>query len=146
MSPHRLTAEEERLLGAPRMSADVDRAEAIAAARGEVRRLAGDALPGDRLADALLATSELVSNSLLHAGDGPVTVWAGLDARRLRVEVHDDGPGIPAAVMWAPPGPDWRTGRGLALVRLIADRCGHRRSRWAMTWFELDLERRGPQG
>jgi anti-sigma regulatory factor (Ser/Thr protein kinase) len=146
LSPHRLTAEEERLLGAPRMRADVDRAEAVASARAEVRRLVGDALPGDRLADALLATSELVSNSLLHAGDGPVTVWAGLDGWRLRVEVHDDGPGIPAEVMWAAPGPDSRTGRGLALVRLIADRSGHRRDRWAMTWFEFDFEWGRPRG
>lgn len=142
MSPHRLSAEEERILGEPRMRADVDRAEAIAAARREVRRLARASLHPERLADALLATSELVSNSLLHAGGGPVTVWAGLDNERLRVEVHDDGPGIDDEVPWAPPAPDQPTGRGLALVRLIADRCGHRRTPWAVTWFEVDVERR----
>jgi anti-sigma regulatory factor (Ser/Thr protein kinase) len=146
LTPHRLTAEEERLLGAPRMSADVDRADAVAAARAEVRRLTGGALSPERLADARLATSELVTNSLIHVGDGCVTVWAGVDDRRLRVEVHDDGPGIAPDVFWAAPRPDRLGGRGLALVRLITDRCGHSRARWAMTWFELDFERRRPPG
>jgi anti-sigma regulatory factor (Ser/Thr protein kinase) len=146
MSTHILSAEEAGQLGFPRMRAEVAGAGAIAAARDAARMVIGGGLRPERLDDALLAISELLANSLLHAGGGVVTVWAGVDAVRLRVEVHDDGSGIPDHVAWAAPDPGRPTGRGLALVALITDRCGHRRSPWAMTWFELDLERRRPGG
>lgn len=96
-----------------------------------------------RRADTLLAVTELVTNSLVHAGPGTVTVWAWLDAHRLRVEVHDAGPGIPADVEWTLPEGRGAGGRGLALVRVIADRCGSRREPWSMAWLEIDLAGNG---
>ena len=96
-------------------------------------------MPPQRRADALLATTELVSNSLLHGGSGPITVWAWLDANRLRVEVHDSGPGVPGGREWAMPEGSAIGGRGLALVRMISDRCGHRADPWAMVWLEMDV-------
>ena len=33
-----------------------------------------------RRADALLAVTELITNSLIHAGPGPITLWVWLDA------------------------------------------------------------------
>ena len=114
-------------------------AEAIADVRRLLRDLVGIDMPPQRRADALLATTELVTNSLLHAARGPITVWAWLDANRLRIEVHDGGDGIPAERRWALPDGAAAGGRGLALVRMIADRCGHRRAPWSMTWLEMDL-------
>jgi anti-sigma regulatory factor (Ser/Thr protein kinase) len=117
----------------------VQDAEAIADVRRLLRDLVGIDMPPQRRADALLATTELVTNSLLHADQGPITVWAWLDANRLRVEVHDSGGGLPAERRWALPDGPVLGGRGLALVRMIADRCGHRATPWAMTWLEMDL-------
>jgi anti-sigma regulatory factor (Ser/Thr protein kinase) len=95
--------------------------------------------PGRR-SDALLATTELVTNSLVHAGPGPITLYAWIDANRLRIEVHDAGPGLPPGQEWTLPG-DGMTigGRGLALVRMVAERCGHRTAPWASVWFEMDV-------
>jgi anti-sigma regulatory factor (Ser/Thr protein kinase) len=92
-----------------------------------------------RRADALLAVTELVTNSLLHAAPGPITVWAWLDANRLRVEVHDAGEGIPPEHEWTMPEGMVVGGRGLALVRMISDRSGHRALPWATAWFEMDM-------
>jgi anti-sigma regulatory factor (Ser/Thr protein kinase) len=104
-----------------------------------VRDLIGADLEPRRRADALLAVTELVTNSILHAAPGPITVWVWLDANRLRVEVHDAGGGIPPDREWAMPEGMVLGGRGLALVRMIADRSGHRSMPWAMAWFEMDL-------
>jgi len=114
-------------------------AESIGDVRRLVRDLVGIDMPPQRRADAVLAATELVTNSLLHASHGPITVWAWLDANRLRIEVHDGGDGIPAERRWALPDGAAVGGRGLALVRIIADRCGHRPTPWAMTWLEMDL-------
>ncbi len=136
MSPHRLDPVRQRALGDPRLRAVVARADAIAVVRRQVRDLAGGALAPDRLAGALLATSELVSNRLVHVPEGDVTVWAGIDGRRLRVEVHDGGPGLGDAdrVM---PDAGAQGGRGLALVAVLADRWGHRSAPWAGVGVEM---------
>jgi anti-sigma regulatory factor (Ser/Thr protein kinase) len=89
----------------------------------------------DLAADAALLVSELVTNAVLHAG-GPITVSAAYVDRTLRVEVHDtDKPPLPD--LHKPSSAD-KTGRGLHLVGLLADR-------WAVTptrngktvWFEI---------
>ncbi len=104
-----------------------------------MRDLVGIDMTPQRRSDALLAVTELVTNSLLHAGPGSITVWGWLDAHRLRVEVHDHGPGIPADREWTLPNGTGGGGRGLALVRMIADRCGHSVVPWAKVWFEMDV-------
>jgi anti-sigma regulatory factor (Ser/Thr protein kinase) len=103
-----------------------------------VRRLAAGVLSQERLDDALLLTCELATNGLLH-GEGPITVWAGLDGRRLRVEVHDHGPGLAPGFVPVAARTDQAGGRGLQLVDALADRWGHRTGRWFTAWFELDL-------
>ncbi len=73
--------------------------------------------------DAVLVTSELVANAVLHAG-GPITVEVTVDEgppARIRVDVHDDSPVVPAVRHY---GPGASTGRGLALVSRLADRWG----------------------
>jgi anti-sigma regulatory factor (Ser/Thr protein kinase) len=89
----------------------------------------------DLRADATVLVSELVTNAVLHAG-GPISVSAAYIDSTLRVEVHDtDTHPLPA--LRRPSASD-KTGRGLHLVALLADR-------WAIVptpagktiWFEI---------
>jgi anti-sigma regulatory factor (Ser/Thr protein kinase) len=73
--------------------------------------------------DAVLVTSELVANAVLHAG-GPVTVDVAVTPgppARCRIEVVDDSPVVPAIREY---GAGASTGRGLALIARIAARWG----------------------
>lgn len=65
----------------------------------------------------LLIATELVSNSVRHAGCGHTTVTFTEDGTVLGVAVHDCGPDLPAQ---APTGP----GGGLAAVREVAEAFG----------------------
>ena len=99
------------------------------------------ALPPGRLADLLLLVSELVTNSIRHAGLGPrdsVELWVDIDEEVVRVEVHDPGPGFVA--MLKRPHPARGSGWGLHLVDVVADRWGVEKTRRDTTaWFEIDL-------
>lgn len=144
LTPYDITPAERRRQGAPRLRATVHDAGAMAGVRRLVRDLVGIDMPPQRRSDVLLAVTELVTNSLLHAEPGPVTVWAWLDANRLRIEVHDAGPGIPPDRDWALPHDGTADGgRGLALVRMIADRSGCRALPSAKVWFEMDIPTNG---
>jgi signal transduction histidine kinase len=104
---------------------------AAAAARRRELRLegcpAGIAVRGDRLRLAQ-ACGNLVANALEH-GAGTVRVSArGADAG-VRIEVADDGPGLPAPVAdltRRPRAGRGRRGRGLAIAAEIAARHGGR--------------------
>jgi anti-sigma regulatory factor (Ser/Thr protein kinase) len=137
--PHRLTQEELLRLGPARTKVVLSRPEALRRARRQVRELARGVLHGERLDDALLLTGEVTTNALLHGGPGPITLWAGVDERRLRVEVHDGGTGLPPGFVPVAARPDELGGRGLQLVEALSDRWGHRSGRWAAIWFEIDL-------
>ena len=109
--------------------------EAVRDARGFVARALRD-WSCDGLTDiAVLLTSELVTNAILHAKTGP-TVRMELTGATLRVEVIDRGPGTPLQRGSSPA--DALSGRGLALVEAMSDR-------WGVTpvaggkavWFEL---------
>jgi hypothetical protein len=69
--------------------------------------------------EAILLTSELVTNALTH-GDVPVTVAVSLSGGQLRVEVHDSSPVLPIV----PDADDALTGRGFVLVSAIATEWG----------------------
>jgi serine/threonine-protein kinase RsbW len=89
--------------------------------------------------------SEVVTNAVLHAQSGadhPVRLTAEADGTRLRVEVEDSGSGIPEA-MRELPTPTATSGRGLAIVRGLADRWGVVRDP-SRVWFELELGRTTP--
>jgi anti-sigma regulatory factor (Ser/Thr protein kinase) len=113
--------------------------EAAAKARRVLRQLA---LPLPLAGDAQLAVSELVTNSVRHAGLAPddlirVTVdWSGA---RLKVHVRDGGRGVrPTTVSGSiRPTPGAESGWGLFLVDRVA-------SRWGTSvdgyWFELRRE------
>lgn len=91
-------------------------------------------LPDRAIQDAVLLTSELLSNSYLHARSGSVLTVGLLDGT-LRVEVADDSETVPAA---REPGPRATSGRGMRLVDTIAQQWGVlQRTGGKSVWFEL---------
>jgi signal transduction histidine kinase len=103
----------------------------VAEARGVRLRLDppddSAAVRGDR-ARLAQACENLVANAIEHGG-GTVQVRARADDRRVRIEVQDEGPGLPAPVAEltrrAVAGRG-RRGRGLAIAADIAARHGGR--------------------
>ncbi len=106
---------------------------ATATAAGVALRLEGPVeaavVRGDRLRLAQ-ACSNLVSNAIEHGGS-TVELRARADESRVRIEVADDGPGLPApvpALARRARNGDGRRGRGLAIAADIAARHGGRLS------------------
>ena len=99
-----------------------------------------EALPSEMREDAALLTSEVVTNSVRHAGrsagDG-IGMELTLSNDHLRVSVTDDGPGFEPDLD-APPRERAMGGFGLVLVDRISDRWGVIRDRPNIVWFELD--------
>ena len=97
-------------------------------------------LEGRRREDARLLLSEVVTNSVRHAGAGPgqtVELMLSRSQRRLRVTVADHGGGFDHAAPRQPPDGDREGGRGLVLLDMIADRWGVDNGRVTRVWFEL---------
>ncbi|ROQ77152.1 hypothetical protein EES39_24785 [Streptomyces sp. ADI92-24] len=111
-------------------------------ARDSVRdRLRAWKVPGDTCCDAVLLVSELTTNAVLHTDSGQVLCGLTLtgDERRLRIELHDEGP-TPVRPPEHLAGPCEENGRGLLLVRQIADRWGSAhstRTEGKFVWAEL---------
>ncbi|MBD3932578.1 SpoIIE family protein phosphatase [Streptomyces chumphonensis] len=114
----------------------------VAAARGFVR----DTLQGwglsDIVDDAVVLTSELVTNAVVHAGTS-AEVLCLRDGDGVRVEVVDRYPEreIPLRdATTAPPGPDREGGRGLLLCAALATRWGvDYTASDKRVWFRLQL-------
>jgi anti-sigma regulatory factor (Ser/Thr protein kinase) len=113
---------------------------AVPAARKAVEAIGADAA-GERLDDLRLLVSELVTNSVRHAGMGPddrITLRVERPDEYLRVEVCDCGSG------WDDPSgerrqdPEEPGGWGLFLVEHVADRWGVEQDGRTCVWFELD--------
>src|ERR1051326_7257334 len=118
-----------------RLQAEMD---APGRARRQVVDLASG-LPTMVREDLRLLVSELVANSLRHAGlqqcdwiDIQVTV--GSD--RIRVEISDPGRGFESPLQR---DPTQSSGAGLWLVNALASRWGVIRDRTTRVWFETDL-------
>ncbi len=95
------------------------------------------ALPADRLEDAKLIVSELVTNAIQHAeDDGPVRLVARWDGEALRMEVHSAGPFLEPAA--APNGRFRVGGWGLRLVDALADRWDVESGDETVVWAEVD--------
>jgi DNA-binding response OmpR family regulator len=87
----------------------------------------GAVVRGDRVR-LTQAVGNLVANALEH-GDGRVRLGARTQGDRVRIEVADEGPGLPAPVgtlTRRPRAGRGRRGRGLAIAADIADRHGGR--------------------
>lgn len=88
----------------------------------------------EHLADALVVTSELVTNAVLHARTA-LTCRVEVHGDTVRIEVFDENPRLPVV---APCPPEATSGRGLALITTLASAWGmeHRENGKAV-WAEL---------
>jgi anti-sigma regulatory factor (Ser/Thr protein kinase) len=112
-------------------------------ARSEIRRAIEGGLPEHDSATAILLTSELVANAVVHSqqsDDATIGLRIIRSQNRLRVEVTDSGSGFdPAARLRAEPRSG---GLGLLLVGRLSDRWGatrrmsNQRRRFCV-WYEL---------
>jgi anti-sigma regulatory factor (Ser/Thr protein kinase) len=111
----------------------------VARARDGLEPLRGSVADGT-LEDVRLLISEIVTNSVRHAGLEPadrVAVRVIADPRRVRAEVLDSGPGFEAPRRGPSTGSG--SGWGLYLVERVADRWGvERRGGRTRVWFEID--------
>lgn len=83
----------------------------------------------------LLATSELVTNAVLH-GEGPVTLRAWLEGAPKRVEVTEAGAGDPRPLREH--AVDDEGGRGLHIVEVVSSTWGVAPTSAGKTvWFEV---------
>jgi anti-sigma regulatory factor (Ser/Thr protein kinase) len=114
---------------------------AASEARKSLNALAGK-VSQDKFEDIRLLVSELVTNSVRHAGfdteDG-VGFRVRLGDRCLRVDVVDSGKGFEKTV--TPSMPDQVSGWGLQIVEKLSDRWGVEPmpESGSAVWFEIDL-------
>ena len=105
--------------------------------------LGGD-LDADSLYSLRLLASEIVTNSVVHAGldaDGWVTVSVERRRSRVRVELRDSATHVEPARR--DPDRVGGGGFGLHLVDLLAASWGVERGERVCVWFELDRGRNG---
>ena len=129
--------------GAIRMSLRLESSpESAGIARRAVRAALGHSVDDWFANAAMLCTSELVTNAIVHAGDGCElqVCFDPPSGGLLRVEVSDDSQEQPHVV---PPGDVWRIGgRGLQIVEQASTRWGTQDlAPGKVVWFEL-----GPAG
>jgi serine phosphatase RsbU (regulator of sigma subunit)/anti-sigma regulatory factor (Ser/Thr protein kinase) len=132
--PLGVVAEQEVVV---RLDGDPD---AIRTARRAVSELE-PALGRELMENVTLLVSELVTNSVRHAGaaeSAPIELRATVFADHVRVEVNDQGTGFEPRLRRPDPGS--RSGWGLYLVDQLADRWGVTRDVGAGAWFEIDLD------
>lgn len=94
----------------------------------------------DRCDDAALVVSELVGNALRHGqprADGTVRVSWSLDGHRLRVEVSDGGGRTKPELRPAENAEMAVSGRGLAIIDVIAEAWGSHSDRTGTTVWAL---------
>lgn len=113
--------------------------EAVMAARHSLDRLEGN-LPPEKLENVRLVVSELVTNSVRHAGISPdehILLAVVLSNGSVRGRVCDPGPGF-EKTSEPRPRTDLSGGWGLPIVESISDRWGVERNGCACVWFEID--------
>ncbi|MCU1392018.1 MAG: ATP-binding region ATPase domain protein [Ilumatobacteraceae bacterium] len=105
-------------------------------ARRAVLELLGDGPPVSFVRDAVLLTSEVVTNATAHA-PGPGRFRASYAAGKLRIDVTDGSTQLPEMADLSAKG-NVLGGHGLRLLDTIASRWGVHPERHGKTvWFEL---------
>jgi anti-sigma regulatory factor (Ser/Thr protein kinase) len=117
------------------------RPEAAGAARTALASLNGSLhlISDAHRRDAQTAITEVVTNAIVHGGDGerPVRVEVRADVEALRVIVIDAGPGFDPARVREPStvhGGGW----GLRVVDSLVSRWGVETGALTSVWFEID--------
>lgn len=105
---------------------------------GEARRFTRDQLKEwglDSIADnAILMISELVTNAILHGGDGAVLTLLANDLK-VRAEIRDSSPSLPVVRKYSETA---TTGRGMVIVDALASDWGtYAVDGGKVVWFEL---------
>ena len=126
------------------MNAEIDlrlvpEPEVVTTARHALDQLA-DLLPAEKLEDVRLVVSELVTNSILHAGLSPeerISLTVTVSDGAVRGSVCDPGPGFEVPSEPSPRS-DMSGGWGLPIVEMISDRWGVQQNSCACVWFEID--------
>ena len=95
----------------------------VSAARRFVRNELAGRVPEEAVSDLMLATSELVTNAFEHGSSRPVrlTVRSNTDEASITVVSRGEGDRVPDVDVWTTAGADRISGRGLGIVREIAD-------------------------
>jgi len=117
--------------------------EAVLHARERLRALPSSSLSPAEAAELQLLVGELVINAVRHARrSGEIRLCVDLLPDRVRVEVHDPGPGFSLARPIRRPRVSELHGRGLLMVDGLAARWGNARTDGGhCAWFELDRAR-----
>jgi anti-sigma regulatory factor (Ser/Thr protein kinase) len=117
-------------------------------APAEARRALIDALrhdvPERAIEDLALLVTELVTNSVRHAGleaGGDIALLVEADSRRVRAEVVDRGRGFRPRRFPADAPAQRGSGWGLYLLERLATRWGVFRQAPTVVWFEIDVDR-----
>jgi anti-sigma regulatory factor (Ser/Thr protein kinase) len=111
----------------------------ITTARHALDRLAG-LLPPEKLEEVRLMVSELVTNSILHAGLSPderISLTVRVSKGSVSGRVCDPGSGFEAPKE-PHPRPDLRGGWGLPILERVSDRWGVERNNHTCVWFEIN--------
>ncbi|GAA3442431.1 ATP-binding protein [Planomonospora venezuelensis] len=116
----------------------------VSEARAWAREQLAGRVSGDTLDVALLLLSEVFTNSVVHSDSGrlpggSVTVYLGALDGLAHVEVIDDGSATTMPFLRAA-APDGESGRGLALVDLLAARWSvhHDEETGTAVWFQVE--------
>jgi len=116
-------------------------AEAAAIAREFIAGALAVGFLQHRIEDLRLLTSEVVTNSVRHAGlapGGTIGLAVDVSERRVRVEVADDGPSFDPSDL-PESSPEGTGGWGLRIVEQLSDRWGVIRNEPNHVWFEVSL-------
>lgn len=95
----------------------------VSAARRFVREILEGRVPDAALRDLTLATSELVTNAFEHGPRQPIrlTVHCDDDEASITVVSRGDAARVPDVESWTTARADRVSGRGLGIVRQVAD-------------------------
>lgn len=91
---------------------------------------------------AVLVTSELATNAVVHGSDA-FSVVVSNTGRGIRVDVQDDAEGVPVLRPLPEIDEGGAGGRGLHVVDALASRWGYERDETSSSkqvWFELDAD------